>query len=163
MQDGEARDEVEARERQFLDAAEPTWALWEVMRTAVDVAHAVARRMGLSYNDARALDLLSSTEPGLGTVELGNRLGIRSASAAELVDRLVSSGHVRRRPHPHDRRRVVVELTDKGRDDGLAAIAPLLEHYDRIATELGDDAHVITGYLRAVADAQRSYCANERS
>lgn len=155
-------DEVESRERQYLDASEPTWALWEVMRTAVDANRVIARRMGVSYNDARALDLLSYAEAGLGTVELGNLLGIRSASAAELVDRLEASGHVQRRPHPHDRRRVLVELTDHGREEGLAAIAPLLAHYDQIAADLGEHAPAVTGYLRAVAAAQRAFCAKDR-
>lgn len=151
-------DHVEARERESWQAEEPTWALWEVMRTAVDLGHEIARRMGLPYNDVRALDLLTNSAHGLGTVELGNRLGMRSASAAELVDRLVASGHVERRPHPTDRRRVLVVLTEKGNQDAMTVLAPLLARYDRLAASLGENAAPVARYLRAVAAEQRAYC-----
>jgi DNA-binding MarR family transcriptional regulator len=151
-------DEVERRERESWAAEEATWALWEVMRTSTDVGHAVAARMGMSYNDVRALELLTEAPEGMGTVELGNRLGIRSASAAQMVDRLESAGHVRRGPHPSDRRRVVVELTARGRADALEVLGPLLARYDRVARAMGEDAEAVARYLRAVAEEQRSFC-----
>ena len=118
----EALDEIEARERRSFDAAEPTWALWEVMRTATDVGHTIAARMSLPYNDVRALDLLAASDAPLGPLEIGTHLGMRSASATELVDRLEAGGYVRRTRHPTDRRRVVVEMTEKGRQQALADI-----------------------------------------
>jgi DNA-binding MarR family transcriptional regulator len=155
------QDEVERRERETWQAEEATWALWAVMRTANDVGHAVARRMGLPYNDVRALELLTEADDGMGTVELGRRLGIRSASAAEMVDRLEAAGHVRRRPHPTDRRRVVVELTPAGHDDALRVLGPLLARYDRVATALGEDAAAVARYLRAVAAEQQAFCRED--
>jgi DNA-binding MarR family transcriptional regulator len=157
-------DEVENREREFWEATEPSWALWEVMRGSTDVGHAIARQMGLSYNDVRALELLTQSEHGLGTVELANGLGVRSASATELVDRLEAAGHARRSRHPDDRRRVIVELTEQGRRDALAAMGPLLKRYDVVATEMGPEASAtIARYLRAIAAQQREYAEEVNS
>src|SRR6478672_11300583 len=44
--------------------------------------------------------------------ELANRLQITTASVTELAERLRRAGLVRRAPHPHDRRKVVVSLTE---------------------------------------------------
>lgn len=151
-------DEIESRERTRWVAAEATWALWEVMRGATDAGYVLAERLGLPYNDVRALGVLTESEEPLGPVELGNRLGMRSASATELVDRLEGTGHVRRVRHPRDRRRVILELTDSGRHAVTAELGPLLARFDRVADDLGPEgsAAVVT-YLRAIADEQRAY------
>jgi DNA-binding MarR family transcriptional regulator len=44
--------------------------------------------------------------------ELAARLQITTASVTELVERLSRAGLARRAPHPHDRRKVVLSLTD---------------------------------------------------
>ncbi|MCD2195271.1 MarR family transcriptional regulator [Actinomycetospora endophytica] len=43
------------------------------------------------------------------------RIGLTAASTTALLDRLAASQLVRRTPNPHDRRSVLVELTDLGR------------------------------------------------
>ncbi len=151
-------DEIETRERRRWDAAEPTWALWAVMRAATDAGYALAERIGLPYNDVRALGVLTESEDGLGPVELGHRLGMRSASATELVDRLEAAGHVRRVRHPRDRRRVVVEVTDTGWHAVMTQLAPLLARFDRVAADLGPDrSAAVVEYLRAIAAEQREF------
>jgi DNA-binding MarR family transcriptional regulator len=151
-------DEIESRERTRWAAAEATWALWEVMRGATDAGYVLAERLGLPYNDVRALGVLTESEDPLGPVELGHRLGMRSASATELVDRLESTGHVRRVRHSRDRRRVILELTDTGWQAVMAELGPLLARFDRVADDLGPQgsAAVVT-YLRAIAAEQRAY------
>jgi DNA-binding MarR family transcriptional regulator len=151
-------DEIESRERTRWAAAEATWALWEVMRAATDAGHVLAERLGLPYNDVRALSVLTESEDPLGPVELGKRLGIRSASATELVDRLERTGHVRRVRHPRDRRRVILELTESGWQAVMAELGPLLARCDRVADELGPDGSAaVVRYLRAIAAEQRAY------
>ena len=153
-------DETETRERRRWQAAEPTWALWEVMRAAEDAGHVLARRLGLPDNDVRAMSLLVDSEDPLGPVELGNRLGMRSASATELVDRLEAAGHVRRAPHPRDRRRVIVEVTESGRHAVLTELGPLLARFDRVAEGLGaEGSATVVAYLRAIAGEQRAFGA----
>jgi DNA-binding MarR family transcriptional regulator len=151
-------DEIESRERTRWAAAEPTWALWEVMRAATDAGYVLAERLGLPYNDVRALGVLTESEEPVGPVELGHRLGMRSASATELVDRLERTGHVRRVRHPRDRRRVILELTDTGWHAVMAELGPLLARFDRVAEDIGaEGSAVVVSYLRAIANEQRAY------
>lgn len=156
-----AIDDVEAAERRDApDLSEVSWALREVNRLTGTVDDAVTRRLGVGHNETLALDILLQSPVGMGPVELGNRLGIRSASATALVDRLEASGHVRRVRHPTDRRRLIVETTDSARRDVLAALAPLLADVDAIAAGLTDEeAAVVVRYLRGVAGAMRRYSA----
>jgi DNA-binding MarR family transcriptional regulator len=157
-------DEIESRERRRWTAAEPTWALWEVLRAATDTGYALAERLGLPYNDVRALSVLTESENALGPVELGHRLGMRSASATELVDRLEASGHVRRVRHPRDRRRVILEVTDTGWHAVMAELGPLLTRFDRVADDLGPEGSAaVAAYLRAIAAEQRAYCEARES
>ncbi len=44
--------------------------------------------------------------------ELAGRLQITTASVTELVERLSRAGLAQRSPHPHDRRKVILSLTD---------------------------------------------------
>jgi DNA-binding MarR family transcriptional regulator len=151
-------DEIESRERARWAATEPTWALWEVMRAATDAGYVLAERLGLPYNDVRALSVLTESEDTFGPVELGHRLGMRSASATELVDRLEASGHVRRVRHPRDRRRVILEITDAGWHAVMAELGPLLARFDQVADDLGPDGSAaVVAYLRAIAAEQRAY------
>ncbi|MGH3912774.1 MAG: MarR family winged helix-turn-helix transcriptional regulator [Pseudonocardiaceae bacterium] len=159
----ETRDEAEARGRQFLHAHEVSWALWAMLRTADKAEHAIARDLGLPYTDALALNhILSAAEP-LGPVELGRRLGISSASATVLVDRLVGSGYLSRRPDPTDGRRRLLEATEQARADVVNAMASLLRALDDVAARLdGDTAAAVISYLRDVAEVHRRYSASSR-
>ncbi|MGC4893258.1 MarR family winged helix-turn-helix transcriptional regulator [Micromonospora sp. DT31] len=135
-------------------------ALREVLRTAGDTRAALARRLGLGPTDAAAIDhLISSPEP-LGPVELGNRLGIRSASATTLVDRLVQAGHVARTPHPHDRRRLSLQVTESAVGEVLEALRPMLVGVDRAVSRLTpEQAEATAAFLREVAEVMREYVA----
>jgi len=140
--------------------SETARALRELLRVAGDTRGALARRLGIGTTDAAAIDhLISSSEP-LGPVELGHRLGIRSASATTLVDRLVQAGHVRRAPHPHDRRRLALEVTEQAYDEVLAALRPMLIGVDQVVSRLTpQEAAATTAFLRAVTEVMREYVA----
>lgn len=62
----------------------------------------------------RVLVLLSEDEP-LGIGVLAAELGVNPSNASRLCDRLERVGLVARSRSPHDRRAVLVELTDRGR------------------------------------------------
>ncbi|MEU1835661.1 MarR family winged helix-turn-helix transcriptional regulator [Micromonospora chersina] len=141
-------------------SSEAARALREVLRIAGDTRAALARRLGIGATDAAAIDhLVSSPEP-LGPVELGNRLGIRSASATTLVDRLVQAGHVARTPHPHDRRRLSLEVTESAVGEVLEALRPMLVGVDRAVARLTpEQAEATATFLREVAEVMRDYVA----
>lgn len=72
----------------------------------------IRARLGLAATDYQALKhLLGNSEP-IGPVGLGRLLGISSGSATGLVDRLQRDGHVERRPHPGDRRRQTLVVSE---------------------------------------------------
>ena len=70
--------------------------------------------------------------------ELARQLDITTASATDLLDRLQRDGLVERRPHPTDRRKLLVDLT-------------------------GDGAVAIDGILRGFADGLDAWGGGHRS
>jgi DNA-binding MarR family transcriptional regulator len=151
-------EQAEAAERREVAAPEVSWALRDVNRMTAAVDRTTERLLGLSHTEAQALGLLMMSPSGLGPVELGNALGIRSASATALVDRLEAAGHAQRHPHPTDRRRQVVVTTDSSRRAAIGVLAPLLADIDALAAELSaEEAVVVERYLRGVAEAMRRY------
>jgi len=132
-----------------------------LLRAAHEANVALARRLGLGLSDVQALDHLLAGEP-LGPGELGARLGLRPASATALADRLEQAGHVERRPHPDDRRRLVLVPTEHAQREAFAALAPLLRAFGAAAGELSPrDRQVVAGYLRAATEALRAFAAAE--
>jgi DNA-binding MarR family transcriptional regulator len=67
--------------------------------------------LGVGSTEMSALFFLFAEGTSTPT-ELANRLQITTASVTELVERLGRAGLARRAPHPHDRRKVVLSLTD---------------------------------------------------
>ena len=105
-----------------------------------------AQAAGLAPRQHQAL-LAIKGSPGGAPITVGDlagRLVIRHHSAVELVDRMVSSGYLRRRTDPSDRRRAILILTPAGERvlaelsaehrAELRRIAPLL---GTLVTQLG--------------------------
>ncbi|GLW05403.1 putative HTH-type transcriptional regulator YcgE [Microtetraspora sp. NBRC 13810] len=100
-----------------MDGAELGWEL----STAVVLFHeAVARRLGLSAVDHKALGLITRRGP-LPAGALAAELGIGASAVTALVDRLARAGYVRRVTDPGDRRRVLVSA-DTGHVPDLSDI-----------------------------------------
>ena len=139
---------------------DPASALREVQKAGYDATLALARRLGVGATDVAALEHLTAAGDGLGPVELGQRLGLASASATALVDRLERTGHVRRSPHPRDRRRQTLTVTDESTDQTWQALRPLLAEIDAAAAELtpAEQAAVVK-FLTSAAVAMRRYAA----
>jgi DNA-binding MarR family transcriptional regulator len=79
--------------------------------------------LGIDSKDFGALRMLARREPS-SQLQVAQSLGIDRTSMVSLLDALEGKGLVSRRPDPNDRRRNVVELTDRGAQtwtDGEAA------------------------------------------
>jgi DNA-binding MarR family transcriptional regulator len=74
----------------------------------------VGRRLGLNPTDLRCLDWLSEGPMSAG--ELAEATGLSSAATTTLLDRLERKGIVRRERDTGDRRKVIVEMTQSGRE-----------------------------------------------
>lgn len=81
------------------------------VRTAVD---ACLRADGLSLARLKVLRLLAEGPVPMG--QLSEAMAVVPRSTTDLVDGLVAAGLVERRPHPTDRRVVLLDLTDQGRE-----------------------------------------------
>lgn len=126
-------------------------ALRNLMRLAPDVHGVLAQSLGVGATDLMALDRLTSSDQPMGVVELGDSLGIRSASATVLVDRLVAAGHLQRAPHPTDGRRRIVRATGSAHEDMLAALRPLIAGINEATDRLdADTSRLVLAYLRDV-------------
>ena len=151
------------RSRDRPARSSPARALRLVQQASVEANQELARRLGIGITDVFALEHLSSAVAPLGPVELGHRLGIRSASATALVDRLEHSGHVRREPRPDDRRRVALVPSEHSADQVLGALAPLLANIDAAAARLTqDEAAAVTRFLTEAAAAMHTYARGDR-
>jgi DNA-binding MarR family transcriptional regulator len=104
---------------------------------------AVFSRFGLNRGEVGALSALRIAGPPhqLSPTRLGKGLMLSSAGVTSRVDRLERRGLVRRLPDPDDRRGVIVELTDQGRDVVDAAVAALTVS-DRDLMERLDPAEI---------------------
>lgn len=110
-----------------------------VCRTAHRVTREVERALGPdgpNVDQWRVLELLAD---GLGhpMSEIAAHAMVPAPTLTKIVDRLVDSALVYRRPDVVDRRRVLVQLSDRGRDLHFR-LAPLVaEAEGRIAAQLG--------------------------
>ena len=87
---------------------------------------AITRQFGMFERDAvccgdvsvrqcMALQILQDDSLGVGA--LAERMGVTPGATTRLVDGMIGRGWVERRRDPDDRRRVLLELTDEGRQE----------------------------------------------
>jgi DNA-binding MarR family transcriptional regulator len=107
--------------------------------------------LGLSDTDVLAVQYLARSgrmTPG----ELGRLLGLTSGGTTALVQRLERAGHLRREPHPTDRRSVLVRLTPEIARTAGDALAPMVAAIDSLARELTDEQRTaVADFLERVA------------
>ena len=130
----------------------------QLLRELLDVGQrsgpAVARRANLTHSELVALEQL--TRHAWGPGELAHHLGVTSAAASGIVDRLVARGHVERRPHADDGRRTQVVLTESGRQEVLGHLMPMFAALSELDRSLGDeDREVVDRYLTGAIAAIR--------
>jgi DNA-binding MarR family transcriptional regulator len=115
---------------------------------------AIAELRGLSAVESKVMDYLARLGP-LTPKDLARYSGLAPASVTALIDRLERKGAVRRKPHPDDRRKVLIEMDMSGVaeaghlwDDLIAAVVKLCERYTdeqlRLLIEFIADAAAIT-------------------
>ena len=94
----------------------------------------LARRQGnVTLVQFRVLDALTAHDPEpLEPWEIAQQLTMGSNHVSMLLDQLASRGLVERRPHPHDRRRRLVQVTPVGRETAVALGAHVAALEERI-------------------------------
>ncbi|MEO8888962.1 MAG: MarR family transcriptional regulator [Jatrophihabitantaceae bacterium] len=90
-------------------------ALRRLITSGEQFRHAVAAHFGMGLSETVAMSHLSIAGP-MSPRELATRVGLTPSTVTSLLDRLEAAGLALRVPHPSDRRKSVVSLTDEGRD-----------------------------------------------
>ncbi|WP_167473599.1 MarR family winged helix-turn-helix transcriptional regulator [Nocardia arthritidis] len=81
----------------------------EMSTVAVMHHAAVGERLGISAAEGKTLELLQRLGP-LTPGELAKSCGLAANTTTYLVARLEKKGYIRRSPHPHDSRKVLLEV-----------------------------------------------------
>lgn len=112
---------------------------------AMDRMHTGLRGdMEMNASDLAALRMLIVREQRghwVSPHDIASHLAISTASTTKLLDRLTDSGHLERRPHPHDRRARIVVLSDGARAEFYRHFGERMRRM-RVAMEKYDDAEL---------------------
>lgn len=122
-----------------------------------DAVNARLRGHGLHLAAAQALAVLEGAGEPLTPIEINAHLHLTSGSVTTLLDRLEKRALVVRNPHPTDRRKVLVSITDAGRalvDIHLPETVAIQSALFRVLTveQLTELNHLIETVLRAAND-----------
>lgn len=124
-----------SRKRQEL-LAEAGTAMQAYQRSTQAFDDAVGRALGLNPSDLRGLDWLVDQPRSAGELSRGS--GLSLAATTDLIDRLEQRGLVRRMRDPADRRRVLVEMTERGRKEVGRFYGPLVREGGALFSGVSD-------------------------
>jgi DNA-binding MarR family transcriptional regulator len=124
-----------------------------------DLTAAICQATRLGPNELRALEYLEEEGP-LTQRELGERLSLSSGGMTQLIDRLERVGWASRRPHPGDRRAVLLELDRKAVEEAM----PLMQEFhaklaDAVAQVSPAGCEAVAMFLGAAATAASEMAA----
>lgn len=130
----------------------------QTLSDALDRMHSGMKGdMDMNASDLATLRMLTIREHRGQMVsphDVATHLRISTASTTKLIDRLVASGHLERRPHPSDGRARVVVLTDKSRREffrhfgvHLGAMREIADHFD------DDQLETVTRFMDELTEA----------
>ena len=116
---------------------------------------AALRPFGLTFSRYEALVLLTFSSSGaLPLSKIGERLQVHATSVTNVVDRLESSGFVRREPNPRDGRGTLAVITEPGRMVADQATHELhRNHFGLQSLDAGDLRRLFVTLRRLRADA----------
>ena len=110
-----------------VEAMRAVTSLMRVQQLLLARLDQVLRPHGLTFARYEALVLLTFSRHGaLPLGKMGERLQVHPTSVTSIVNRLESSGHLRREPHPTDGRTVLAAVTEAGRAAVEAATVDLV-------------------------------------
>lgn len=129
-----------------LPADDPIVLVRELTRLGARLQHVMSRRTGLSPADLSALDILSREV--VGPAELARQLGVSTAAATGIADRLEARGHVERHPIPGDRRRTALHLTSSGSEETRSHLRVMIDGLRDLGETFTDrERDVVRRYL----------------
>lgn len=138
----------------------------ELSAESDQIGRAFAGLHALSLNDFRALlHVMVAERAGrpLSAGDLRDAMGLSGAAITYLVERMTTSGHLRREAHPTDRRKVLLKYADHGVEVSELFFNPLTNHTHQALADLPDEdlaaAHRVLGAVLGAMRAFRSELA----
>lgn len=111
-----------------------------------------AREKGLSRSMIGTLFHLSHRDHA-GVTDLGEHLGVSSAAASQMLERLVEEGLIQRSEDPDDRRMKQIILTDKGHQVKKEAINARLGWLEELTASFsGEEKEQITSTFELIIE-----------
>lgn len=108
----------------------------------------VMERAGINRTDWRCLDILGTRGP-MTAGQLAEAVRLTTGAVTGVLDRLEAGGLVRRVRDTQDRRRVIVEVTEKVARQGAPVYGPLVaDAAEAHAIFDADELEVITRFIR---------------
>jgi DNA-binding MarR family transcriptional regulator len=133
-------------------------------QTAVhQMDEAVHRALGINSTDGRCLDILDRR--GLISAgQLATEAGLTTGAVTAVLDRLEDKELVRRVPDPDDRRRILVEVTDKHREEAWRLYFPLKKMADAwFEGRSDDDIRLLIAFNRVSREVNEKRAAQIRA
>jgi DNA-binding MarR family transcriptional regulator len=136
----------------FATAMRRTGSLMQLM------GQAAAERIGINATDLNCLNILSFSGH-MTAGELARATGLTTASITGVIDRLEEAGFVSRQRDPHDRRRVVVQISLERASRHVASVfGPLLRDWRAMAARYSDDElRLIVGFYGRMEQVFREH------
>lgn len=118
-----------------------------VNRRLEQMLEAELKPRNLSLHHYRVLEALTEAD-GLAMGDLATRLFVDGPTLTKIIDKMVESAQVYRAPDPHDRRRVLIFISQRGAAQ-FRDIGPLIKSVQQdVLDRLGaSDAAALTGLL----------------
>jgi DNA-binding MarR family transcriptional regulator len=104
-----------------------------LMRVADLILRELSRffqRYGLTPASAHVVGILEGADEPLSPHQIAEQLYIATSTMTSLIDTVERRGLARRVPHPTDRRKILIEITDEGRR-GVHEATPLVHEIER--------------------------------
>ena len=139
------------------DVGAPTVLLREFLQISEDFERRLGRELEVNPTDLTAMEHLIQSGP-LSPSEIASRLGVTTAAATTIVDRLAKVGHVSRRTNEQDRRGVLVVPEPESVRRALGVIQPMVQAVDGALREFNEtEQRAITAYLQRVLEIYRAH------
>ncbi|NGY59337.1 MarR family transcriptional regulator [Lentzea sp. NEAU-D13] len=88
-----------------------TWYMREISAMTIMFHTKIAEQMGVSATDEKCIDLIMRADGPVTAGRIAELSGLSTGAVTGVIDRLERAGFVRRVRDPHDRRKVLVEVT----------------------------------------------------
>lgn len=130
----------------------------EVSGHGVVLSQLIADKVGMTPSDLESMGFLEQ-HGAMTAGRLAELTGLTGA-VTRMIDRLVAAGHVRRRPDPQDRRRVIVELVPGATKRFARYYGPMAADTKEFLARYSEkDLEVIVDLLRRQLDFGRRHAA----